>query len=187
MIGYSWSFETWGGWTTMMQAYRKVMAALAVPKLGIFAQVGSTTDYQSVRYGVASCPMDDGFYAYNDSAGNSDAPAFDEYNANLGNAISLPQTAAWQHGVYRRDFDNGIALVNPKGNGAQTVQLETSYKRLLGSQAPGVNNGQTVTSVTLQDRDGIILMKLAPQVRPNPPGNVTVTQNWQTSPNSGGW
>jgi hypothetical protein len=73
----------------------------------------------------------------------------------LGNAISSPQTAAWQHGVYRRDFDNGIALVNPKGNGAQTVQHETSYKRLLGSQAPGVNNGQTVTSVTLQDRDGI--------------------------------
>ena len=97
-----------------------------------------------------------------------------------------PQTSPWQHGVYRRDFDNGIALVNPKGNGTQTVQLETSYRHLSGNQAPGVNNGQTVTSVTLQDRDGIILMKLAPQVKPDPPGNVKVTQNWRTGPSGAG-
>jgi hypothetical protein len=187
MIGYSWSDETWGGWTTMMQGYRKVIAAMAAPKLGMFAQIGSATDYQSFRYGLASCLMDNGYYVFSTSGTYGDAPDFDEYNANLGNAISAPQTAAWQHGVYRRDFDNGIALVNPKGNGAQTVQLETSYKRLLGTQAPGVNNGQTVTSVTLQDRDGIILMKLAPLVRPDAPGNVTVTQNWRTSPSSAGW
>jgi len=103
----------------------------------------------------------------------------------LGNATSSPQTTAWQRGVFRRDFENGIALVNRKGNGAQTVQLETSFKRLLGNQAPGVNNGQTVTSVTLQDRDGIILMRLAPTTTPDPPGNVTVTQNWETgAPNA---
>jgi hypothetical protein len=174
MIGFSWSFETWGGWTTMMQGYRKVMAALAAPTLGMFAQLGSATDYQSFRYGFASCLMDDGYYVFNTSDSYGDAPAFDEYNAKLGNSISSPQTTAWQHGVYRRDFDNGIALVNPKGNGAQTVQLETSYKRLQGAQAPGVNNGQTVTSVTLQDRDGIILMRLTPTVTPNPPGNLTV-------------
>jgi len=177
MIGYSWSFETWGGWTTMMQGYRKVMAALTAPQLGMFAQIGSATDYQSFRYGLASCLMDNGYYVFNTSATYSDAPAFDEYNAKLGNAISSPQTTAWQHGVYRRDFENGIALVNPKGNGAQTVQLETSYKRLVGAQAPNVNNGQTVTSLTLQDRDGVILMRLTPTVTPDPPGNVTVTQN----------
>jgi len=174
MIGYSWSFETWGGWTTMMQGYRKVMAALTVPTLGMFAQIGSATDYQSFRYGFASCLMDNGYYVFNTSGTYGDAPAFDEYSAKLGNSTSSPQTTAWQHGVYRRDFDNGIALVNPKGNGAQTVQLETSYKRLTGAQAPSVNNGQTVTSVTLQDRDGLILMRLAPKVTPNPPGNLTV-------------
>jgi hypothetical protein len=174
MIGYSWSLETWSGWATMMQGYRKVMAALTAPTLGMFAQVGSATDYQSFRYGLASCLMDNGYYVFNTSDAYGDAPAFDEYNAKLGNSTSSPQTTAWQQGVYRRDFDNGIALVNPKGNGAQTVQLETSYKRLLGAQAPSVNNGQTVTSVTLQDRDGIILMRLTPKVTPNPPGNLTV-------------
>jgi hypothetical protein len=161
----------------MMQAYRKVMAAFAAPQLGMFAQIGSVTDYQSFRYGLTSCLMDNGYYVFNSSANYDDAPAFDEYNANLGNSMSSPQTTAWQNGVYRRDFANGIALVNPKGNGAQTVQLETSYKRLLGTQDPSVNNGQTVTSVTLQDRDGLILMRLAPGVTPDPPGNVTVKVN----------
>src|ERR1019366_6270385 len=146
----------------------------AAPQLAMFAQIGSATDFQSFRYGLASCLMDNGYFVFNSSAAYDDAPAFDEYNAKLGNSTSSPQTTAWQHGVYRRDFDNGIALVNPKGNGAQTVQLETSYKRLTGTQAPSVNNGQTATSVTLQDRDGLILMRLTPKVAPNPPGNVTV-------------
>jgi len=158
----------------MMQAYRKVMSALANPRLGMFAQLGSATDYQSFRYGFASCLMDNGYYVFNTSETYGDAPAFDEYNANLGNAVSSPQTAAWQQGVYRRDFDNGIVLVNPKGNGARTLQLETSYKRLQGAQAPAVNTGQTVTSVTLQDRDGLILLRTAPSSKPEPPGNLTV-------------
>ena len=153
----------------MMQAYRKVMGALTTPALGMFAQLGNATDYQAFRYGFASCLMDNGYYIFNTSASCSDAPAFDEYQAKLGNAISVPQTTAWQKGVYRRDFVNGIALVNPKGNGTQTVQLETSYKRLSGGQAPSVNNGQTVTSVTLQDRDGIILMRLTSKAAPEPP------------------
>jgi uncharacterized membrane protein len=75
----------------------------------------------------------------------------------------------YQNGVYRRDFENGIALVNPKGNGTQTVTLETSYKHLSGTQAPTVNNGQTVTTVTLNDRDGVILQRLTSQPVPDAP------------------
>jgi hypothetical protein len=61
--------------------------------------------------------------------------------------------------VWRRDFDHGIVLVNPKGNGPQTVILESSYTRIKGEQDPVTNNGATVTTVTLQDRDGIILLR----------------------------
>ena len=60
------------------------------------------------------------------------------------------------------------------GVGAQTVTLETSYVKLTGSQAPSINNGQTVTTVTLQDRDGIILLRQVSQKVPNPPSNITI-------------
>jgi hypothetical protein len=105
--------------------------------------------------------MDEGYYVYNTSAANGgDAPWFDEYQAALGNETSPPPASAWQNGVYRRDFENGIALVNPKGNGAQTITLETNFQRLSGNQAPAINSGQAVRTLTLQDRDGIILMRI---------------------------
>ena len=93
--------------------------------------------------------------------------------ANLGAAVTPPQTGAWQNGVYRRDFENGIALVNPKGNGAQTVTLETAFVKLSGTQAPSINNGATVTQVTLADRDGIILLRKLPAHQPKPPTGIS--------------
>jgi hypothetical protein len=171
LIGYSYSPETWGGWKEMMAEYRKIMGAMAQPALAIFHQNGSPTDYQSFRYGFASCLMDEAYYYF--SANNSYAGVnwFDEFNHPLGAETSPPSTTAWQNGVYRRDFQNGIALVNPKGNGAQTVTLETTFMRISGSQAPSVNNGQQTSTVTLNDRDGIILLRLTPTPKPQPPSN----------------
>jgi Hypothetical glycosyl hydrolase family 15 len=133
-----------------------------------------------MRYGLATCLMDDGYYEFIGTDYHT-ILWFDEYNASLGQATSPPPTAAWQSGVWRRDFQNGIALVNPKGNGIQTVTLETSYQKIKGTQVPSINNGQTVTTVTLQDRDGIILMRVGaaatattPAV-PAAPGSMSVT------------
>jgi Hypothetical glycosyl hydrolase family 15 len=174
MIGQTWSIEAWGGWQTMMNGYRQAMAALGGPKLGIFAQAGDPRDYQAFRYGFTSALMDDAYYQFNSlSSYGGDYPWFDEYNYQhkLGAAISSPPTKAWQNGVYRRDFTNGIALVNPKGNGARTVTLEANYTRLKGTQAPAINSGQTARTLTLQDRDGIIL--LGNQAVPAAPVGVT--------------
>ena len=65
-------------------------------------------------------------------------------------------------------------LVNPKGNGQQTVTLETAYIKIKGNQDPVTNNGQTVTTVTLKDRDGIILLKQKPTTRPGTPTSFSV-------------
>jgi len=161
MIGQSYSYEA-TSWAAMMAAYTKISQAMAAPNYNIFAQDGSPTDYQGFRYGFTSCLMGDGYFFYDNSY--DDYLTFDEYNANLGAplgaALVFPGAAPWQNGVYRRDFQNGIALVNPKGNGTRTVTLETTYKHFSGSQAAAVNNGQSVTTVTLNDRDGVILMRV---------------------------
>ena len=174
IIGRSYSIESQSvGWAGMMAFYTHVMASMAAPKLVIFQQYATTnTDYRGFRYGFTSCLMENGYYYYN-SSNNNDYATFDEFSANLGTATTpalvFPGATPYQNGVYRRDFANGIALVNPKGNGARTVTLETSYKHLSGTQDPTVNNGQTVTSVTLQDRDGVILLRTTPQAVPAAP------------------
>lgn len=179
MIGASYSQENAAdGWTRMMTQYRATMAALGNEKMGIFLQDGdmrdgNLSDLQAFRYGLASALMDNAYYAFSERGSGQYHTVhwFDEYDANLGQPTSSPPTTAWQSGVYRRDFENGIALVNPKGNGANngtsptTVTLDGPYMKLSASSVagahhdPNVNNGATVTSVTLQPRDGIILLR----------------------------
>jgi hypothetical protein len=167
-IGFSWSTESWGSWQQMMAEYRTTMARIAEPKLVIFHQDGNPSDYQAFRYGFASCLLDDAYYYFSANDNYSGVNWFDEFNASLGPATSSPAMTQWQSGVYRRDFQNGIVLVNPKGNGARQVFLEGEYYKLNGTQAPGVNNGQIVRSVTLQDRDGIVLMRSQAQMSTTP-------------------
>jgi hypothetical protein len=174
ILGKSYSVEAQRGWSGMLAHYRKSMAALAAPKLGIFHQFGLPSDYQSFRYGFASTLLDDGLYAFtNDADGYSGLEWFDELDVKLGRATSSPPPEAWQNGVWRRDFEHGIALVNPKGNGTVEVTLERDFRRVAGSQDRTVNNGQTVRKVTLRDRDGIVLLRV--QRRPRAPGSVSVT------------
>lgn len=175
IIGKSYSPES-SSWSNLMAHYRKTMDALAAPKLGLFQQDGSASDYRGMRYGLASCLMDDGYYTF----ANQDHPTygvtwFDEFDAKLGAAVSKPQTAAWQAGVYRRDFEKGIVLVNPKGNGTREVTLEGDFVKIKGTQDPKTNDGSTVRKVTLQDRDGIILLRSKPVKRPAPPGGISTT------------
>lgn len=164
-MGVDWSTETWGGWATTMNWYRKLKSNLTAPQYVMFdVYVPNTSDYQYLRYAFATCLMDDGYFSA--STDYNKIVWFDEFDLAgtkstkwLGKAVDGPRTSAWQNGVYRRNFQNGIVLVNPKGNGTKTVTIESGYRRFQGKQAPSVNNGQPVTTVTLNDRDGLFLVK----------------------------
>lgn len=85
----------------------------------------------------------------------------------LGAAVDARQTTArWQIGagigVFAREFEHGIVILNPKGNGVVTVttaDLPGTWHRLNGTQDPAVNSGGAFTGVTLQDRDAIVLLR----------------------------
>jgi hypothetical protein len=176
-IGAPWSPEgvdmdgnknSWGSWQTMMKGYRKLMSMTKDPKLVIFNMKEHLNDYRTFRYGFASALMDNGYFDFSSGDGGlySTVPWFDEYDVAgtrttswLGTAIDPPQLLAWQNGVYRRRFQNGMVIVNPRGNGDRTVTVPAGYKRFSGRQDPVVNNGQVATTITMRDRDGIFLIK----------------------------
>jgi len=176
-----------GGWPVMMKAYRRGLELASNPKIVIFHNkiVDLQDDnpgmsiLQANRYGLTSTLMDNGYYAV--MAPGETHPEYDEFYGGsthsaeklgyLGYPIDPPQMAAWSQGVFRREFDNGLVLVNPKGNGTRTVDVGAGWTKIEGSQDPAHNSGQRVTSVTLQEQDGIILVRengKAP-ARPNPP------------------
>lgn len=185
LIGETWSPETWSGFETMKASYALQMSLYTTPSYAVFGYFAGTSSdpdawppsgwtaaqWQSFRYGFASSQVlgDASFYcAVNGGYDNAHVVWADDYDDGgaglqwLGAATNGPQTAAWSRGVYRRDFEHGIVLVNPKANGAQTVDLGGTFHHIAGRAGlsdTALYDGAAVTSVTLQDRDGIALVR----------------------------
>jgi hypothetical protein len=123
------------------------------------------TNYQAMRFLLTWTLANDGFFIYDDYWFNYAHATdwwYDEYdNAGQGTGyLGQPLGTATQPigGVYRRDFTNGISLSNTTGS-AQTISLGGTFRKLRGTQAPSVNEGSLVSSVTLAAKDGIILLR----------------------------
>jgi hypothetical protein len=89
---------------------------------------------------------------------------FDEYDGGVGirrrgylgqplGSYTTPVT-----GVYRRDFQHGIAINNSSSR-TQTIQLHGKFRKLKGIQDPSLNDGSLLHSVTVPAQDGIILLR----------------------------
>lgn len=164
-----------GGWPVMMKQYRRGLKLAGSPKIVIFHNQikdlqndnADMSVLQANRYGLTSTLMDNGFYAV--MAPGQLRPEYDEFYGGKVHAASKlgylgypkdpPQTSAWSQGMYRREFDKGLVLVNPRGNGTKTVNVGSGWRRIDGAQDRTHNNGQSASSVTLKEQDGIILLR----------------------------
>lgn len=156
LIGRRWSIEGTRGWLAMMARYRNVSTQVRDPRLVVFHMSGSASDYRLMRYGLASCLMGDGLFAY--SADDAPMPPwFDEFDVDLGPAEGGAQQAPGGDAWMRR-FARGLVVVNP-GPQPAVVALPPGYKHLKGTQVPEVNNGEAVRELRLAPRDGVILMR----------------------------
>jgi len=165
-------------WIHVMGWYRRSMSFFSDPNITMFIVAGEPDNWRFFRYAFATCLMNDGYFDYaptgNEQYGTVEW--FDEFDLAgttdtswLGLAIDPPPESAWQSGVWRRDFEGGLALVNPKGNGPKTVTVETGFRRIAGKQDSQINNGQPASRIILQDGDGIILVRENFALAPPPP------------------
>ncbi|HEX9389801.1 MAG TPA: putative glycoside hydrolase [Usitatibacteraceae bacterium] len=159
LMGENWSIESREGWAAMMARYRAALRNTQAPSLVAFNVVGAVDDFRLFRYAYASCLLDDGYFSFTDRLrGYSSVAWFDEYDYPLGRPLGSPPSAAWDQGVWRRDFEHGIVLVNP-GPQARTVMVEPGLRRLSGKQDPAVNSGVAARTLTLPAKDGIVLRR----------------------------
>ncbi len=159
-------------WETFLDGYRRLTDNTRFPHVVVVSMYGSDRDYALARYGLASTLLGDGYFNYGYDTLHYPMSSYtpviwlDEYDLAgkggtnwLGEAIDPPQSLPWQNGVYRRRFQNGMALVNPKGNGEQTVDVQPGYSRFTGIQQATVNNGRPASSLTLPDGSGLLLSR----------------------------
>lgn len=159
LMGKKWSIEAQHGWAAAMQRYRDALKNTRAPHMVGFNVHGNANDYRFFRYAYGSCLLDDGLFSFSAlDKGYSSVPWFDEYDIKLGKAVAKPPGVEWKDGVWRRDFENGIVLVNPTKQ-LVTVTLDPGFQRLTGTQDARVNNGTPVTTITIASKDGLILKR----------------------------
>jgi Hypothetical glycosyl hydrolase family 15 len=134
---------------------------------------GAQTNYHYFRHNLAATLMTNSYFSHGCGApcNYADFWWYDEYSVDPATAkatgdaskkgyLGQPTGPAVRlsNGVWRRDFDNGIALANNTSS-TQTVSLGGTFRRIQGTQDPSVNNGASVSSQTLAPQDGIILLR----------------------------
>lgn len=72
--------------------------------------------------------------------------------------------------VLKREFENGMVLANASSS-SKTVQIGAGFRRIKGNQDPAVNDGKSVSSVTLPPYDGLLLVREETAPPPAPSGD----------------
>ena len=166
-------------------SYSHWMESVRDPKMNINVFFNPYTNYAYERYGLAASLL---FGMYHSSVPGqdqySDVRWYDEYWVDMGNGKptvdseigrgylgepvdEYPIQLDDDKNVFQRRFDNGIVLFNNASS--YTFDLGKYYRLINGTEAPSVNNGELVDSLTLTGRDGRIL--LIPKCNDNPNGD----------------
>ncbi|MFA5109542.1 MAG: putative glycoside hydrolase [Patescibacteria group bacterium] len=160
------TWENGGTWSGSMQTYLRLPSLNASPSLPIINVFNkSQTDYQRLRYGLASALLGDGFYSFDyDISDHSRLWWYDEYDVNLGFAQApaynlLSATAEIKPGLWRRDFKNGVAIVNSTDKKQTYSFQKEEFEKIKGKQDSIFNNGQRINYLQLAPREGIVLFK----------------------------
>lgn len=156
-----------GGWDGAMKKYFNVMKEGKDPEIVIVntnASNGSESNYQQMRYNLTSTLLNNGFASFDKSMGaHAQTWWYDEYDVVLGDPLSSAYNTSditnseLKAGVWRRDFEKGVVLLNATSS-TKKVNLEKGYEKINGTQDTDVNSGQLIGSVSLPAKDGIIIL-----------------------------
>ncbi len=126
------------------------------------ANSGNAADYRAMRYGLATAFAYDSFYSFdNGDQTHAERWWYDEYKTFLGAPRGAVQ--ALSSGLVRRDFDQGIVLVNPTTT-AKQLRFVEDFEKVMGDQDRGTNDGSITSHVTVPASDGLVLLRRITEV-----------------------
>ena len=167
------SWESNGQWTGSMQTYLKLPSLNPTPAVSVLnVSDKNQVNYQHFRYGLTSALLGGGFYSFDyDVTNHGQTWWYDEYDVNLGPPSSRPfnllagTDETLQPGLWRRDFKNGVAIVNSTDKKQTYLFLKEELEKISGSQAPAINNGAKINYIQLASKDGVVLLKRSTVIR----------------------
>ena len=147
----------------------QILALVRANKIVILQNyLSATSDFAKRRYYLANYLMVRGTRTYLDYFAGGPLEWYPEWDLDLGAATSSALTGVddlLQSGVYRRDFQRGIVLVNPSGS-AVTVNLGATFKRVeltggsVNTDTPaGTTSTTSATSIDVPAGSAEILLR----------------------------
>ena len=168
MNGVLYEHFPYKGWSETLTKYKFMNSEGYQPALSILNSnvnnSGNNKDYKKMRFGLASALMDNGYYSFdNGDQSHREIWWYDEYEAYLGEpageAFNVDSGSKnFDTGIWRRDFKNGLVLVN-SGSQEEYVELGGEYEKLNGEQDTWTNDGSFVEGVDLAGKDGLVLLR----------------------------
>jgi hypothetical protein len=132
--------------------------------------LSATTDVATRLYYLGNYLLVKGHHTYLDYFASGPLEWYPEWKIDLGaptTAMATDVSSLASSGVYRRDFVNGIVLVNPSGSSVN-VALGGTYEQVVpagggavdsAGDEPGSLSMQSVASVTVGGRTAVILLR----------------------------
>lgn len=128
---------------------------------------GGSDSYRKMRFGLASTLLGDGYYGFDfGDTNHAQTWWYDEFSAKLGKAESAPSNLLDKNnkgiksGLWRRDFVNGIALVNSTNQDQTYVFTKEEFEKLHGNQDKKINDGSKINWIRISAQDGLVLLKV---------------------------
>lgn len=162
------SWEGNGDWGKILSTYFNVGNLNKAPEVSILNSFDSNrSNFQKVRFGLGSTILESsGYFSFDfDVSDHSQTWWYDEYDAELGKALSASynlldrNNSTYKKGLWRRDFEKGIVIVNSTDKEQTYVFKNEEFERLNGNQDRSVNNGSVINYIKIKAQDGVILLK----------------------------
>jgi hypothetical protein len=164
-------WENGGHWSGSMETYLKLPVANIYPQLSIInVNKKNQIDYKSMRFGLASALLGEGFYSFDyDTSNHSQTWWYDEYGVNLGPAQNsaynlLTENNNIQPGLWRRDFKFGSVLLNSTDKNQLYVFSKENFEKITSLQDKEVNSGEKINFVNLPSQDGLVILKTSDSI-----------------------
>ncbi len=160
-------WESGGTWQGSVGTYLDLPKNTRQPSLPIINTYHhDRTNYQLFRFTLTSALLGNGYFSFDcDVTGHHDTWWFDEYEVALGPSNSIPYNLLDPHnftvkpGLWRRDFKNGLVIVNSTDKEQLFVFSKEEFEKIRGQQDVFINNGQKINWLRIAPQDGIVLLK----------------------------
>lgn len=161
--------ESKGWWQKITNSYLSLFSSVASPPVFIIngntRNSGKKDDYRRMRFALTSALLGDGYFGFDfGDRDHGQLWRYDEFDIRLGRPgappknILKPTESDLTASVWKRDYQHGAVFVNATDEPV-TIDFDEEFEKFHGAQDPSINDGAIVSTLDLEAKDGVVVLR----------------------------